>query len=113
MDYWMQEVAGYAHTMETVFTSWEAIDLTENHVLQLHRDLLKYSTKDERHRGKYKTLPNDVAAQRRSRAPVDYHRRLHRDVCQSYRYRFLNSAANVVMSRSATSSKQPTQAETQ
>ncbi len=48
--------------METVFTSWDAIDLTENHVRQLHRDLLKYSTKDERHRGEYKTLPDDVAA---------------------------------------------------
>jgi Fic family protein len=57
-----QEVAGYADVMETVFTSWEAIDLTENHVRQLHRDLLKYSTRDERHRGDYKTLPNDVAA---------------------------------------------------
>src|SRR5271170_2337417 len=29
-----QEVAGYADTMETVFTSWEAIDLTENHLRQ-------------------------------------------------------------------------------
>jgi Fic family protein len=57
-----QEVAGYADTMETVFTSWEAIDLTENHLRQLHRDLLKYSNKDERHRGEYKTLRNDVAA---------------------------------------------------
>lgn len=57
-----QEVAGYADSMETVFTSWEAIDLTENHLRQLHRDLLKYSAKDERHRGEYKTLPNDVAA---------------------------------------------------
>jgi Fic family protein len=57
-----QEVAGYADAMETVFASWEAIDLTENHTRQLHRDLLKYSTKDERHRGEYKTLPNDVAA---------------------------------------------------
>src|SRR6202167_1373789 len=57
-----QEVAGYADAMEMVFTSWEAIDLTENHVRQLHRDLLKSSTKDERHRGEYKTLSNDVAA---------------------------------------------------
>src|SRR6202167_4279943 len=57
-----QELAGYADAMEMVFTSWEAIDLTENHVRQLHRDLLKYSTKDERHRGEYKTLSNDVAA---------------------------------------------------
>ena len=57
-----QEVAGYAAVMEAVFQSWEAIDLTENHIRQLHRDLLKYSTKDERHRGEYKTLSNDVAA---------------------------------------------------
>ncbi len=57
-----QEVAGYAEAMETVFAHWGAIDLTENHIRQLHRDLLKYSTKDERHRGRYKTLPNDVGA---------------------------------------------------
>jgi Fic family protein len=57
-----QEVAGYAEAMETVFSHWDAIDLTENHIKQLHRDLLKYSTKDERHRGEYKTLANDVAA---------------------------------------------------
>jgi Fic family protein len=30
--------------------------------LRLHRDLLRYSEKDERHRGEYKTLRNDVAA---------------------------------------------------
>ena len=29
---------------------------------QLHRDLLQYSTKDERHRGEWKSLPNHVAA---------------------------------------------------
>ena len=57
-----QEVAGYADVMETIFENWRAIDLTENHVRQLHRDLLKYSTKDERHRGEYKTLPNHVEA---------------------------------------------------
>ena len=57
-----QEVAGYAQVMETVFVHWDAIDLTENHIRQLHRDLLKYSTKDERHRGGYKTLRNDVGA---------------------------------------------------
>ena len=57
-----QEVAGYADAMETVFANWEAIDLTENHIKQLHRDLLKYSDKDERHRGEYKTHPNHVEA---------------------------------------------------
>jgi Fic family protein len=57
-----QEVAGYAETMETVFAHWAEIPLTENHIRQLHRDLLRHSTKDERHRGSYKTLRNDVAA---------------------------------------------------
>ena len=57
-----QEVAGYAETMELIFQSWDEINLTENHVKQLHRDLLKYSEKDAHHRGEYKTQPNSVAA---------------------------------------------------
>ena len=57
-----QEVAGYAETMELVFQSWEEITLTENHVRQLHRDLLRYSEKDAHHRGEYKTHSNSVAA---------------------------------------------------
>ena len=57
-----QEVAGYAAVMETVSESADVIDLTENHLLQLHRDLLQFSGKDERHRGAYKTLPNHIEA---------------------------------------------------
>lgn len=57
-----QEVAGYAQVMETLFAHFDAIDLTENHVMQLHRDLLAFSNKDERHRGAYKTLANHVSA---------------------------------------------------
>jgi Fic family protein len=57
-----QEVAGYADVMDTVFASWSDIPLTENHIKQLHRDLLTYSAKDERHRGQYKTLSNNVEA---------------------------------------------------
>ena len=57
-----QEVAGYAAVMETVFESAEAVDLTENHILQLNRDLLEFSQKDERHREAYKTLTNHVEA---------------------------------------------------
>ncbi len=53
-----EEVAGYAAAMDMVFESFEHIPLTENHVRQLHRVLLQYSTKDERHRGEYKTLDN-------------------------------------------------------
>ena len=57
-----QEVAGYAEAMELVFQSWSDISVTENHIKQLHRDLLKYSNKDEHHRGQYKTTSNSVAA---------------------------------------------------
>ncbi len=48
--------------METVFQAWADIPITENHIKQFHRDLLQYSDKDERHRGEYKTLRNDVGA---------------------------------------------------
>ena len=57
-----QEVAGYAQVMGTIFSHFDAIDLTENHIMQLHRDLLAFSDKDERHRGAYKTLANNVSA---------------------------------------------------
>ncbi len=57
-----QEVAGYAKAMELVFSSWQRLSITENHIKQLHRDLLIHSEKDARHRGSYKTGPNNVAA---------------------------------------------------
>lgn len=57
-----QEVAGYAEVMELIFQSAKEIDFTENHIKQLHRDLLKYSTKDAHHRGQYKTINNNVVA---------------------------------------------------
>ena len=57
-----QEVAGYAGAMDTIFRAFDAIPLTENHIRQLHRDLLVHSTKDERHHGAYKTLSNHVEA---------------------------------------------------
>ena len=57
-----QEVAGYAETTELIFQSWEDISLTENHIKQLHSSLLKYSDKDEHHRGRYKTTSNNVVA---------------------------------------------------
>ncbi|MFZ9941050.1 MAG: Fic family protein [Luteolibacter sp.] len=57
-----EEVAGYAYAMETIHAAWTDMPVTENIVLQLHRDLLRYSSKDERHRGEWKTLPNHVVA---------------------------------------------------
>ena len=57
-----QEVAGYAAVMKMIFAHADDIPLSINHIKQLHRDLLKYSTKDENHRGEYKTTPNHVSA---------------------------------------------------
>lgn len=55
-----QEVAGYAGVMELVFSLWQDITLTENHIKQLHRDLLVHNEKDTWHRGNYKTSSNSV-----------------------------------------------------
>ena len=57
-----QEVAGYAGVMETVFAAWQEIPINENYIRQLHRDLLLYSEKDDRHRGEYKKMSNSVVA---------------------------------------------------
>ncbi len=57
-----QEVAGYAELMEMIFASFKNIPFTENHIKQLHSVLLKYSTKDDRHRGDYKKFANSVEA---------------------------------------------------
>ena len=57
-----QEVAGYAKVMELAFTSWQDIAFTENHIKQLHQELLVYSEKDAWHRGNYKTTSNSVVA---------------------------------------------------
>jgi Fic family protein len=57
-----QEVAGYAEAMDLVFEAYADMRLTENHIRQLHQTLLRHSDKDERHRGSYKTLSNNVVA---------------------------------------------------
>ena len=57
-----QEVAGYAELMDLVFSSWQDIPFTENHIKQLHQVLLRHSDKDAWHRGSYKTNSNSVAA---------------------------------------------------
>lgn len=57
-----QEVAGYADAMDMIFEGHEAITSTENHIKQLHGMLLKYSAKDQDHRGHYKKVTNHVEA---------------------------------------------------
>lgn len=55
-----QEVRGYYEVLETVFDSYSDISFSESAILHLHGQLLKYSEKDERHKGRYKNLENKV-----------------------------------------------------
>jgi Fic family protein len=48
--------------MDLVFEAHTDMRLTEDHIHQLHQTLLRHSDKDARHRGSYKTLPNNVVA---------------------------------------------------
>jgi Fic family protein len=57
-----QEVAGYAEVMDSIFASWESMPFSENYIKQFHKILLKFSPKDERHRGEYKKFENSVQA---------------------------------------------------
>jgi Fic family protein len=57
-----QEVYGYYEVLELIFEHHKDIQLTESYLMQLHHMLLKYSSKDSRHRGHYKSLPNKVIA---------------------------------------------------
>lgn len=57
-----QEVAGYSEVMNLIFQNHEDIPFTENYIKQLHDELLKYSEKDNWHRGNYKKSSNQVEA---------------------------------------------------
>ncbi|MBI1974989.1 MAG: Fic family protein [Parcubacteria group bacterium] len=55
-----QEIQGYLETLQNVFDNFEHLPLRENIVFVLHRELLKYSVKDELQRGRYKQKENIV-----------------------------------------------------
>ena len=57
-----QEVAGYFEVLDLISESYDGIDITENALKNLHNKLLKYSSKDEWHKGNYKQLSNSVEA---------------------------------------------------
>lgn len=57
-----QEVIGYYEVLELIYDNYSDIKLSESYIKQLHQMLLKYSNKDERHRGTYKFLSNKVVA---------------------------------------------------
>ena len=56
------EVVGYYEALQIILESYADIDLEEGYIHQLHGILLKYSDKDQRHKGKYKSLSNKVVA---------------------------------------------------
>ena len=74
-----EEVAGYAEVSNLIFNDYEIVPFTENYIKQLHSILLKYSSKDERHRGEYKTLSNSVSAFRHPRTRMRGRRRRQRE----------------------------------
>ena len=65
--------SGYAEVMETVFAHADAIDLTENHIKQFHRDLPKYPRKTTG------IAAHTRRCQSRQRSPMAISRRRLRD----------------------------------
>ncbi len=55
-----QEVSGYYELLKNVFDSWEALSFSESAIKHFHNEMLKYASKDERHKGDYKKIENDV-----------------------------------------------------
>ncbi len=57
-----QEAIGYHEVLEVVLDEYDGILLTESNISSLHNLLLKFSSKDSSHRGKYKKSSNKVVA---------------------------------------------------
>jgi Fic family protein len=57
-----QEVVGYFEVLDLIAESYSNIELTENVIKTLHNNLLKYSDKDQWHKGNYKLHSNAVEA---------------------------------------------------
>ncbi|MDK2949159.1 MAG: hypothetical protein PWQ56_324 [Patescibacteria group bacterium] len=55
-----QEVQGYLETLQNVFDRYYDLPLRESLISSLHKQLLKYSVKDDIHRGGYKKKENAV-----------------------------------------------------
>lgn len=53
-----QEIAGYREVLKLIFESYEHMPISENLILQLHRDLYRFSPSG--HGGKYKAMDNAI-----------------------------------------------------
>ena len=57
-----QEVFGYYEALEVILANYKSINVSEGSIFNLHNLLLKFSQKDQSHRGQYKQLSNKVVA---------------------------------------------------
>ena len=57
-----QEVVGYFEALDIITESYQDIEITENSLKHLHNILMKYSRKDDWHKGDYKQHGNAVEA---------------------------------------------------
>ena len=57
-----REVAGYYEVLEIITESYKDIRITHNELKNLHNKLLKYSEKDQWHKGNYKQHSNNLEA---------------------------------------------------
>jgi Fic family protein len=57
-----QEVIGYYEALQIILDNYKAIPIKEAYLHQLHGILLKHIHKDQTHKGKYKSLSNQVVA---------------------------------------------------
>ncbi len=53
-----KEILGYRNVLNTVHENYEFIQLNPNYILQLHRDLLQYTSLS--YGGRFKTTPNEI-----------------------------------------------------
>jgi Fic family protein len=66
-----QEARGYFDLLTNVFESYKSIPFAESTIKFFHRELLKYSEKDELHRGEYKKDENKVAMVSQTGEPIE------------------------------------------
>jgi Fic family protein len=66
-----QEARGYFDLLKNVFESYQSIPFAESTIKFFHRELLKYSEKDELHRGEYKKDENKVAMVSPTGKPIE------------------------------------------
>lgn len=57
-----QEVVGYFEVLDLISENHQNISLSESHIKSLHNNLMKYSAKDQWHKGNFKQHSNAVEA---------------------------------------------------